>query len=186
MRGRGRRFVVDADIGRGAADLRRAERGERMESRALAFARSLEALYDARHVAVLSPALKIEWRKHARRGSSGHRWLVRMVERNLVVQLSSEPDAVWLEDIIRRGLPEGDRQVALKDRHLVATATGEADDRLLSGDGKAREKYARLAQDEPNTGKLHWVDPAWSGVRSWLMARAPDDTRWTLGAGPTP
>lgn len=60
MRGLGRRIVVDADIGRAAADLGRADSGEAVNARALAFSRCLDAMYEARHVAVFSPSLQLE------------------------------------------------------------------------------------------------------------------------------
>ena len=180
MKGTGRRIVVDADVGRAAANLRRAERGEPMDERALAFAQVLQAFYDARNVAVFSPALAKEWRKHARGGSAGHRWLLRLVERRLVIQLDTEPDGGELDDAIAEELSVGDQAVAKKDRHLVATALTAADKRLLSGDGKAREKYVRLVPQVPALGDLHWVDPGWDGVRTWLLERAPDHLAWTL------
>lgn len=105
-----------------------------------------------------------------------------MTERRLVDKVNPEPDAGWLEEVIYDELPDGDREVALKDRHLVATATAEADDRLLSGDGKAREKFVRLVQAAERLGTLHWVDPSWEKVRRWLLNRAPDHHPWTLGA----
>jgi len=127
MKGSGRRIVVDADVGTSAADSRRAERGQAVDQRALAFTRCLNAMYDARHVAVFSPRLRKEWRDHVRPGSSGHRWLTRMVERRFVDLVKPEPDVAWLEDIIHNDLPPGDHGVALKDGHLVATAATEAD-----------------------------------------------------------
>lgn len=81
MRGKGRRIVVDADVGRAAADVSRAERGEKLDPRSLRIADALSAFLDGRHLAVYSPSLLKEWRNHVNKGSAGHRWLVRMLER---------------------------------------------------------------------------------------------------------
>jgi hypothetical protein len=94
-----------------------------------------------------------------------------------------EPDASWLQDIIRARLQGGDYKTAEKDLHIVAIATTAADQRLLSGDDKAREKYKRVAEEDPRLARLHWVNPFKQvGVRTWLLARAPERLDWTLSA----
>ncbi len=99
-------------------------------------------------------------------------------------KLAEEPDPTWIEDLAHEHLPAGDRKPALKDAHLVATATDAADRRLLSGDGAARDKFARLAPRDARLQGLHWVDPSWDGVRQWLLQRAPPRAAWMLGAPP--
>lgn len=183
MRGRGRALVVDADVARGAADPERASRGQVPDRRALAFRRCMGAIGDAGHTLVFGPRLWGEWRTHASHAT--RTWLTRMASRNLVVRLDDEPDDAWLVEAIHAGLPAHDRGVAKKDAHLVATAELEADKRILSGDDRAREKYVRLVAVEPRLAPLHWVNPSSSGVRDWLLSRAPDRGGWTLG-GPDP
>lgn len=179
MRGKGRRLVVDADVGRAAADQGRAERGQPIDERALRIALCLKAFYDAGHIAVFSPKLIAEWDRHVPRGSSGRRWLVRMLERRRVDRLREDLDAEWVEELIGENLTGGDAEVAREDKHLVSCAVEAAEYRLLSCDDKAREKYARLANDE-DLARLHWVNPSWPTCKDWLLERAPDRPKWTL------
>ena len=179
MKGRGRRIVVDADVGRAAANISRADRGEVVNARALAISRSLRAFLEARNVAVFSPSLHKEWQKHAGRG--GCRWFARMLEKKLIDKVIPEPDSTWLEEIIKDNLPESDAKVAHKDRHLVTLAIAKADLRILSCDGKAREKYVWLVPNASKLERLHWVDPGEDSVPRWLTERAPDHRPWMLG-----
>ena len=66
----GKRLVVDADVGRAAADPARAERGERVDARALQIRRCLDRVRDSGHTVVLCPTLRAEWDKHAPAGSA--------------------------------------------------------------------------------------------------------------------
>ena len=190
MKGSGRRLVVDADVGRGAADVARAERTGAVDPRARAFARCLDAVLQARHRLVMGPTLREEWRRHVTGNCAGGRWLARMIERGLVVLLDREPDADRVRDDARAHLPHEEIDAALKDPHLVAAAVAEGDRRVLSGDDRARDRYTRVAA-RASWPALHWVNPAWDvpgtgraaaeEVRAWLLERAPDRPEWTLG-----
>ncbi len=176
MKGTGRRFVVDADVARGAADPARIQRGEAHDVRGLRMRDCLKALRDAEHIVVFSPAVMGEWREH--QSPATRSWLARMTERRRVERVS-EPGGDWIRTAIAETLQGGDAGVASKDAHLVALACDQ-DQRLLSGDGKAREKFVRLVPLPP-LDHLHWVDPEWEAVRDWLLERAPDRPAWTLG-----
>lgn len=181
MRGSGRRFVVDADVARAALDPDKVERGAAVAPVARAAHQALKALREANHTVVFSPALSAEWAKHAPEPRFARRWLTRMREARLVDMLPQEPEDPALQAVIDAELPAQDRPVAQKDLHLVVVALNHADRRLLSADGRAREKYARLTSAEPRLAGLHWVAPADAGVVAWLRERAPDAGERQLG-----
>jgi hypothetical protein len=181
VRGSGRRFVVDADVARAALDPDKVERGAAVAPVALAAYRALNALHEAKHTVVFSPALTAEWARHAPEPRFARRWLIRMVEARLVDRLAVEPEDAALQAAVSAGLAGGDRAVAEKDLHLVTVALNQADQRLLSSDGRAREKYARLTAAEPRLAGLHWVAPADPEVVAWLRERAPDAAGRRLG-----
>lgn len=181
MKGSGRRFVVDADVARGALDPAKVERGAPADPRALEASRALIALRKAKHTVVFSPSLSAEWAKHAPDPRFARRWLAQMVEARRVDVLPQEPDDAELSEAVGRELPQGDREVAEKDIHVVILALNHADLRLLSNDGRAREKYARLVVAAPRLAPLHWVGPSEAGVAAWLTGHARDEPRFQLG-----
>lgn len=188
MRGRGRDFVVDADVARSAEGAEAVERRDAGDLPvAVARQQTLDALLDARHRVVFSPRLHREWHPRSKRAPSrdARRWLARMVERRLLVRLAVEPSTTELDEAIDAHLPSDTRALAHKDAHLIAIA-GAHGRRIISGDDRARAQFARLARcDGVEIGDVHWVDPIEPDVRRWLLARAPDRPDWTL-APPEP
>ena len=65
-----------------------------------------------------------------------------------------------------------------KDRHLVALAHDPGDDRLLSNDRKARDKFRQLP--DARVSRIHWVSPS-TEAQKWLLNGAPDKAEWMLG-----
>lgn len=183
MRGRGRDFVVDADVARSADGAEAVERRDAADlSVAVARQRALDALLEARHRVVFSPRLHREWHPRSKRAPSrgARRWLARMVERRLLVRLVDEPSTAALDEAIDTHLAVDTRALAHKDAHLVAIACAH-DRRIISGDGRARAQFARLAGCEGvEIGDVHWVDPVEPDAVDWLRARAPDRPAWTL------
>lgn len=182
MKGAGRRFVVDADVARAAADPSQADRRRPLAPGAAHAGKSLKALRDARHTLVFCPALHAEWRRHAAAPRFAHRWLAQMLERRLIVQLNDDPDDAPLQAVVAATLPPGDRDVAQKDLHIVNLALHHADHRLLSLDKRAREKFSRLVEAQPALADLHWAVPDTEAVVGWLLARAPESAAHKLSA----
>lgn len=189
MKGRGRDFVIDADVARAAGDIEAIMRDKQPVTTSIAHARraALEALYEARHRAVFSPRLHAEWfRRDGRSPSRGARvWYARMLERRLIVRLDTEPDATPISEAIDTHLTPDCRALAHKDAHLVATSCANGQ-RILSGDDRARAQFARLATLLGSAlAGLHWCNPAAPDAVSWLRERAPDHPAHRL-APPTP
>lgn len=136
-----RRIVVDADVGRGAADPAQVSAGHPVNSDALG--QCFGALHEAQHTAVFSPALWSEWLDHAGHGAT--RWLARMRDRGLLDEFKDQPNQTALLDAIVRGLLVVERPAADKDVHQVATAVTKADNRLISRDAKGRSQFVLVA-----------------------------------------
>ncbi len=181
MKGAGRRFVVDADVGQAAAHPDSVERGRPASPEALRITKALNALHRARHSVVFCPSLTAEWKKHAAEPRFGRRWLSRMVEARLVIHIADDPDPARLASAITEHLPVGDHAVARKDLHIVTLAVQHADRRLLSCDGRAREKFKRLCAHVPELQTLHWAAPHQAEVFDWIMNRAPEEPAHALG-----
>lgn len=165
-------LVIDADIARAAGP----DPKERPWSDlAKACHDVLSAIRKCRgYRAAFDPALRAEWQKH--QGGTGRAWFAQMLSARRL-QLVRESSTQWVSDLIQ-ALPPADRPTAVKDRHIVALAHDPGDQRLLSGDGKARDKFARIPDDR--LSEIHWVAPSDPAVR-WLLDGAPDRPEWTLG-----
>ena len=173
----GKRLVVDADVGRAAADPARAERGERVDARALQIRRCLDRVRDSGHTVVLCPTLRAEWDKHAPAGSAGRTWLATMLARGRVSLVPQSPADPSLDACIAGRLPPDDQPVARKDLHLVTLALqpAHADRRVLSLDARAREKFARLTDCHAGLAGLYWAAPDTEAAEKWLRDGAKDD-----------
>lgn len=176
----GKRLVVDADVGRAAANPARIERGEQVDARARQIRRCLAEVQDGGHTVVLCPTLRAEWDKHAPAGSAGRAWLARMAERRLVLKVPQSPTDPSLDACIAERLPPDDQPVARKDLHLVTLALQHADRRVLSLDARAREKFARLRDDHAGLGGLYWAAPDTEAAEKWLRDGAKDDPAFRL------
>lgn len=190
MRGRGRDFVIDADVARATEDVDAIARLKRDDATHATIAQArraaLDAIVDARHRAIFSPRLHGEWfRADGRSPSRGAKqWYARMFERRLIVRLDAEPATADLSDAIDAHLPADVCPLAHKDAHLVAIACA-SDHRILSGDDRARAQFARLAaQTGPPLTELHWLNPVEPEVVPWLLERAPDHPPYRLAAAP--
>jgi len=166
MKGPTRVLVIDADVARAAGC-------EPLDRPWPEVARdSHQALEEIRSVASYRVAfdrtLKLEWKKHA--GKSATRWFAVMLGARRV-EMVDQADDDWIKALIRH-LPERDRPTASKDRHIVALACG-CDQRLISSDRKAREKFARLTKHDSKLASLHWVCVC-PETRRWLRDGSPD------------
>ncbi len=169
-----RTLVVDADIARAAGP----DPKERPWSDAAKDAHDvLHTLQRGQGYRVLFDAkLLQEWKKH--QGNTALAWFAAMLSARRISVVRSN-DTGWIDELVRSQLPTQDQAVALKDSHLVALAHSPGDRRLLSNDGKAREKFARLAA--PEVQMIHWV-AASADARAWLLDGAPERAAWQLGA----
>lgn len=171
---KGKRIVVDADVGRSAASAQRAERGEVPEPASVSVLRALQAMRQARHRLVWSPALQEEWNRNVWRGTSGYAWLAEMFARKLVDRPNDDGDVERIARLAERRLEGREVSVVVKDAHVVAAALAHGDRRVLSRDRTAREMFGRLADDDREIGGVLWADPAEVGTRGWLLEGAPD------------
>ena len=119
-----------------------------------------------------------EWREHA--GHTAKAWLAGMASKGRIRRLDREAPTDWVVELVERHIPdENDREVALKDTHLVALAHDPGDDRILSNDRAAREKFARIS--DARVARIHWAHASVDTVR-WLKDGAPANDALRLRA----
>jgi hypothetical protein len=180
MRSPGRRLVVDADVGRAAADPAKIERGAPIDPRALQISKALRQIKEARHTVVFAPTLTAEWDKHAPEPRAGRKWLGEMLTAGLVARHDADPEDPALARLVDERLPAPDQRVAQKDLHVVSLALVHGDRRVISLDGRAREKFARLKDGHPGLRQLHWSAPDTEAAALWLRDGAKDDPEFSL------
>jgi len=172
MKGPNLCLVIDADIARMAGPDPKAHpwpAGAKLSHDILAELRKMKGYHFA-----FDRTLLAEWKKH--QGRTASRWLADMLAAgriNRVHKIESE----WLDTLIK-ALPEPDQAVAFKDKHLILLAHAPGDDRILSGDEKAREKFARLRDERLDP--MLWIGPT-QGCKRWIRDGAPIVGEWQLG-----
>jgi hypothetical protein len=117
--------------------------------------------------------LRAEWKDH--QGRTGRAWFVRMLSARRL-EMVHDDTTQWVSDLIQV-LPARDRPTAMKDRHLVALAHDPGDKRLLSNDGRARDKFRQLP--DPRVSEIHWVASS-TEAEKWLIDGATDKPEWKL------
>jgi len=165
-------LVVDADIARAAGPDPKVKPWPESAKDAHDVLRAIRE-HTAYHIVFNSKLLK-EWKKH--QGHTARRWFATLLSAGRIQV--ARPPSKWIDDLIRAELSAQDQPLALKDSHLIALAHDAGDDRLLSNDGKAREKFRRLS--DSRIKPIHWV-AASSASAKWLRDGAPDKPQWQLG-----
>lgn len=167
-RGKSKRLVIDASVGR-AAGPENAVHPTSKNCRDV-----LLAVLEICHQAVFSPSLADEWREHA--SAFAVTWRRSMFAKKKIVRVSAAEDT-FLRSRAEAMLDNQFRREALrKDMHLVETALA-ADARILSLDESARELVALVAERLIELQRICWVNPDSSDEKplDWLHAGAPDD-----------
>lgn len=136
---------------------------------------TLYAVWTSRGFRVAFDAkLRAEWSIH--QGQTARAWLARMLSSGRV-EIATVDTSGWVQECIL-SLPSHERNVALKDSHLVALAHRPGTGRILSNDVKAKQKFEKI--DDTRIAVLHWVHASPDSVR-WLHNGAPDRRTRTLG-----
>ncbi len=165
-------LVIDADIARAAGPDPQVRPWSDV---AKATHDILNAVWTCRgYRVVFDLTLKREWKRH--QGATRRRWFADMLSAGRV-KIAKNDTTHWLKDLIRQ-LPRHERPTATKDRHLVALAHDPGDQRIISNDSTARDKFCRL-QDH-RVRKIHWVKASTESVR-WILDGALNKPEWTLG-----
>jgi len=169
-----RTFVIDADIARSArAQPRNRDKWPDAARAALDVLHALRS--KSEYGAVFDGRLWREWDKHA--GHAARRWRADMDSRNRLLLLQGPVNTSWIEEQIRCQLPADVQPIARKDAHLVALAAPKDRRRILSNDGRAREKFARI--NDTRINRIHWVKAGEESVR-WLRQGAEERPEWWL------
>jgi len=173
MKSPARIFVVDADIARAAGP----------DPKTRAWPDSAKAAHDVLAAiwqchgfkAAFDPTLRDEWDRH--QGRTAKAWFARMLaaSRIRVVQHATRE---WVDQLIAQHLPPAQHEAASKDAHLVALAHDPGDDRLLSNDNRARDRFHSLPDERVR--QIHWANAS-EDTRQWLLDGAYDRPAWRLG-----
>lgn len=138
---------------------------------------ALGAIREGALLVSVSAELDAEWRRHASRFF--WQWLRDMTSRRLV----SVDALVRVQEIggrLRRLANPAEAEAVEKDAHLAAAGV-EHDGRVLSLDGRMRDKLARIATADARwheLGLVHWADPSIDdsdALCAWLRSNAPDE-----------
>lgn len=125
----------------------------------------------------VSEELHAEWDRHASRFF--WQWLRDMTSRRRV----SADRLVRVQEIsgrLRRVIGSAEAEAVEKDAHLAAAGI-EHGGRVLSLDGRMRDKLARVATTDSQwheLGLVHWADPSIDDddeLCAWLQSDAPDE-----------
>jgi hypothetical protein len=163
------RIVVDASVARSCSTSHRPPAPECFSA--------LEAIRESTLVISVSTELKEEWDRH---GSHAFwRWAKDMTTRRRL-----RPDGLRRIEEIRGRLRNlagaAEAEAVAKDAHLAAAGV-EHGGRVLSLDGRMRDKLARIASAaDPwhELGLVHWADPnvdPHDPLCAWLRSNAPDE-----------
>ena len=168
----GRLLVIDADIARssGLASATSARRSREI----------LAATLECRLRVAYVGRVREEWERHA--SAFARSWLVRMHARKLVDDRVPIRSMRGLRSRIERQADAGSRDLMKKDVHLLETAAG-GDQRIVSGDRRARVQFARLAREFKPIGEVHWALFQSPGAVAWIESGAIDDRALMLGHG---
>jgi hypothetical protein len=141
----------------------------------------LEAILEAKLVALTSAELRVEWLRH--QSDEFIRWLRRMHGRKLVSHMPLRTLLGLNARLAKVAATSTDAEAMSKDAHLVAAGI-EHGGRVLSLDETARRLFAGVAGRLGDVGGVHWANPAvaeeW--VVEWLREGAPADDSRTLRA----
>ncbi len=169
-----KQLVIDASIMRAAGD---------SEDAVSASCRNfLEKVRTTCHRAVMTEAIRAEWRKHQSVFSAV--WLGRMNRVAKVVRLTVAEDSD-LRDALYEGEPlESRRKAMLKDCHLIEAAI--AADRIVSSlDDNARRLFGGHVPRIKHLERICWVNPSREeeGCIAWLAGGAKPDKHRCLRPG---
>lgn len=149
---------------------------------------ALGAIREGALLVSVSEELQAEWKRHASRYFV--QWLRDMTSRRRV-SVDALARVAEIGGRLRRLAGAAEAEAVEKDAHLAAAGVEHAG-RVLSLDGRMRDKLARIATaDAPwhELGLVHWADPSIddSGeLCAWLRANAPDEKVRQLRAWPRP
>lgn len=173
-----RKVVVDASVARSCSTTQSPPAPECFTA--------LGAIRESALLVSVSAELDAEWRRHASRYF--WKWLGDMTSRRRV----SIDALVRVQEIggrLRRLAGPAEAEAVEKDAHLAAAGV-EHGGRVLSLDGKMRDKLARIATADAQwheLGLVHWADPSiddGDGLCAWLRSDAPDETTRQLRTWP--
>jgi hypothetical protein len=164
-----RKLVLDASVARSCSTTQSPPAPECFTA--------LEAIRGGALQVTVSVELRAEWERHASRYF--WQWLRDMTSRRRVTQ----DRLVRVEEIsgrLRRLIGSAEAEAVAKDAHLAAAGV-EHGGRVLSLDGRMRDKLARVATaDSPwhELGLVHWADPSidpHKALCAWLRSDAPEE-----------
>jgi hypothetical protein len=168
---RSRLIVIDANIAHAAGS-----------SQAPSSARSrgfLDSVLKICHRAVMTPAIRDEWRRH--KSAYASTWLTQMTSRKKVIDVVAGSDHKLGTAIRTTGF--GDRQVeeVEKDRHLVEAALA-ADQIVCSLEVRAPAHFKRVAKRYGQLRNVSWVNVEEEHLilEQWLAKGAPTRRAWQL------
>jgi len=169
------RLVIDTDVVRAAG------------GKAAAFPTSkecrdfLEAVLTICHGMALSRELYAEWRRHQSRFA--YKWRLSMLGHRKLAYMGDASNEGFRDAIASLPLTEKEREVILKDLHLVEAAM--ASDRVVvSRDEEARSSFRKAACHIPELRDIMWVNPTEDpgSVLRWLSEGAERRTDFLLGS----
>lgn len=170
-----RRLVIDASIMRAS--------GQTMHRTSSSCRMFLEEILKVCHRVVVSPAVRVEWRRH--NSSFAASWQARMATRGklLFVDLGASPEVDALIAAIGHAPA---RDAAAKDRHLLDAAL-LADLRVAALDDRALAAFRESKAMSARVGRIMWMNPVTAGADGvrWLRRGAPRRPAWNMNAPDT-
>lgn len=169
---RSKRVVVDACVGTSA--------GHKDHPVSTACRRTLEALLASDCVAVFSPALSDEWRRH--RSALGTKWQASMAARGRRERVEDAEDATLKTRVCSVFSTNAESDAAGKDIHLVEVARS-TDNRVLSRDEACKELFVEAAVTVAELRPIQWgsVVADSTSVLKWIAADLASEEGRSLG-----
>ncbi len=169
------KLVIDADVVRAAG-------GEEATFPTSKHCRDfLDAVVTICHGMALSRPLYREWRAHESGFARG--WRRSMLGHKKQAILGDVPNADLRDSVASSATTERERQVLLKDMHLVEAAI-VADRVVVSCDNEARGAFRNAAHRVPELRDIMWVNPTEDPERvlRWLSQGAGREAEFLLGS----
>jgi hypothetical protein len=163
-----RSLVIDASVAAAAGSPGAEDTGSK------ACHATLEAALRICHRMVLADAIVREWRRHE--STFALRFRTEMLMRDAKTHpVSSAQDQGLRESLLAAERDTQQHEALLKDAHLIEAAL-RADCIIISCDGKARRRLARVASHVDELADIVWVDPV-ERQADWVVSWLEDGAR---------
>ena len=171
---RSRQLIVDADIMRAASG--------NENDLAIRCRDVLDAIQLAGHEVIRTPAIEVEWDKHA--SDFALSWIVRMQSRRRLIDMD-EAAAGLAGALSGLEVPVPEQNIMLKDCHLLEAALA-SEQRIISKDEAAYFHFYQASATISQLRLIMWASPmrVADSCVDWLVTGAKPETKRKIGRRP--